>query len=98
MKRPTWFTKKQADLLFLIYPGPIGKGLFIVDAAELLGITQQAAYARLKRFKTRFPKAWEQVKIALKINQKHRLQLRYGASHGHPFNSNKDDFDILEKF
>jgi len=95
--RPPWFTKKQAELIFLIYSAPIGKGLSIVDSAELLGITKQAAYARLKRFKIRFPKAWKQIEIARKINRRHGHEIRAGAEHGYKF-SDENDFNIVEKF
>jgi hypothetical protein len=98
MKRPPWFTKKQEELIILMHPAPIGMGLSIVDSAELLGITQQAAYARLCRFKKRFPKAWEQVEVARKINRRHGHEIRAGAEHGHKFDSEKHDFMIEEKF
>ena len=37
--RPRYFTKKQSELLQLIYPAPIGKGLTQKEACDVLGIT-----------------------------------------------------------
>lgn len=95
--RPAWFTKKQSELLQLIYPAPIGEGLTVIEARERLGISYSAAFSRLRSFKKRFPKAWEQYQAALRVSQEHRKQLKYGASHGNGYET-YNDIEIKEKF
>ena len=98
---PKWFTKKQLELLTLIWPGPTGQGLSIADACILLGISESAGQARLNNFKTRFPDAWQRFEDVRELSRKHRIQLYGGAERGYSVeekhNTGYDDF-ILEKF
>lgn len=74
--KPKHFTKKQSKLLQLTYPGPIGEGFTVREASKRLGISEAAAYARLKCVKDRFPDAYQQYQAAKKITSKNREQLR----------------------
>jgi hypothetical protein len=102
--RPKFFTKKQSELLSLIYPAPVGAGLSVAGAAKFLEISEQAAWSRIKNVKKRHPEAWKQVKRAMKINQRHKEQLREGAEYGNSLDHKYDvygpEFDelIQEKF
>lgn len=100
MNRPRFFTKKQHELLCLIYPAPVGQGMLIADACELLGITRQAATSRLAKFRARFPEAWEQYETARRISQRHRMELGWGRGRiFHDFYSDGDDeLKIKERF
>ena len=101
MKRPKHFTKKQSELLCLIYPGPVGQGISITNACVLLGISRQSGFARLKNIKNRFPVAWKQFVVAKKIGSKHRKQLDKGAEHGYSTEEKRNEYYdnfIEEKF
>jgi len=101
MKRPKFFTQKQSELLCLIYPPPVGRGLTIVHACNLLSISETAGHIRLSNIKKRFPEAWQSFEAAREISRKHRIQLDGGATRGYSIeekaNENYDN-NILEKF
>ena len=96
-----YFTKKQQEILNLIWPGPTGRGLSIRDACKEIGISECSGYARLKTFKVRFPESWDSFEAARELSRKHRIQLYGGARQGYSIeekhNDGYDNF-ILEKF
>ena len=63
------------ELLKLIYPGPIGKGMKIKDAAKKLKISRRAATYRLFNIKKKFPKFWEQYLAACRVMRRERISL-----------------------
>jgi hypothetical protein len=81
----------------LLYPEPWGRGISIQDACIVLRISEAAAHARLKRFKDRFPDAWNQLWIAKKIESQHKRQLKGGAIRGHDF-QDWMEIHVKEKF
>lgn len=97
-------TKKQIEILQLIYPTPIGAGLTILEAAQLLGIHRNSAQSRLNNFKKRFPNEWNSIKYLISKMYEHRKQLIDGAEHGMSLSEKydvwTDNFDeyIVEKF
>lgn len=72
---PTGLTRKQLDLLMLVWPGPVGQGLTVAEAARGLNITVRAAQYRLKHFKQRFPEAWEKYESARELLRQDRLKI-----------------------
>ncbi len=101
MNRPKSFTKKQSELLQLVFPGPVGQGMTIIDACVKLGISEAAGHARLKCFKDRYPEAYERFDLTRKMRSKHRISIHGGAEYGysieeaHNFNW---EMEIKEKF
>lgn len=97
-RRPKrYFTKKQAELIALLYPEPLGRGISVQDACIVLRISEAAAHARLKRFKDRFPDAWDQLWIAKKRMSEHHRQLKGGAKEGYDF-QDWMEIGVREKF
>jgi len=92
-----YFTKKQEELLMLVYPEPVGFGLSVENACIVLRISEAAAHARLKRFKERFPDAWDQLWIAKKRVAEHHTQIRGGAKRGYDF-QDWMEIEVREKF
>jgi len=70
-------SKKQTELLKLIYPGPLGLGMKIVDIAKKLKISREAVYKQLKSIKKKFPEFWEQYLTARKIMRRDRINLKH---------------------
>ena len=75
MELPKGLTKKQFELLLLITPEPIGKGLKANDAAKQLGISRQAVTLRLNNFKKKFPNEYAILESMQTITQFHRIFL-----------------------
>lgn len=65
-------TKK---LLYLLTPGPLGKGLTQKEAAEELGVSQSSIYQRLRTFKKRHPEAYKRFKTLCDLAKKDRIDL-----------------------
>jgi hypothetical protein len=78
-KRPVWMTRGQLDLLLLITPGPLGKGMTITAACKVLGITNNAGFKKLRTFKDRFPKAWGRILVMRRTMKRHRDKMREDA-------------------
>jgi hypothetical protein len=101
MKKQKYFTKKQHELLMLIYPGPVGKGLTMREACKQLGICESSGYSRMRHFKLRFPEAWKRFKAVREIMWKQKDQLRGGARKGYSIEETHNegyDNHIKEKF
>lgn len=81
-KRPSWMTQGQVDLLMLILPGPLGEGMKIKEAAQTLGVSEDAARMKLKRFKLRFPEAWDRIESMRNTMMTHRKASREGKIDG----------------
>lgn len=69
-------TEKQIEILKLIYPGPVGGGMKVVDAAKKLGISKRAAFYRLISIKKNFPEFWEQYLMARRVMRRQRTGLK----------------------
>ena len=74
-QKPMWMTQGQLDLLMLVVPGPLGKGMKIIDAARELNISVDAAKMKLRRFKTRFPEAWDRIE-----GMRSSMRRQYGSA------------------
>jgi transposase len=75
-ERPAWLTKNQLDILMCICPGPIGHGLTIGETSKRLDISVSSIDNTLKRFKTRFPEAWENLQSMRRAAQRQSKYLR----------------------
>lgn len=100
--KPKYFTKKQSELLQLVYPGPIGEALTVREASKRLGIAESSAFERLKRVKDRFPDAYQQYQAAKRIASENREQLRKIGKYSLDAIIEKigfsEDLNIKEKF
>lgn len=81
-KKPVWMTQGQMDLLMLIVPGPLGRGMKVVNAAKILGVSEGAARMKLKRFKHRFPEAWDRIEGIRNTMKTHGRTSRQGKVGG----------------
>jgi predicted transcriptional regulator len=64
------------QVVFLLTPGPLGRGLTEDEAAKELGISQQAINERLETFKKRHPKAYERFKVLKELSVETREHLK----------------------
>jgi len=91
-------SEKQLDLLKLVFPGPIGQGMEISKAAKQLGISERAAFYRLKTVRKNFPDFWDKYQTALKVMQRQRLGLKNCKISSLIINSFVDDSNFEETF
>jgi len=69
--------KEYSELLLLITPGPIGRGLTIKQAAQELDISYIGAKKRLEQFKVKYPDAWKKFNSLKEEAQDRRYKLRW---------------------
>jgi len=101
-------TRKQSKALYLIAPGPLGMGLKYREAAEELGISK-ASFAeelgiskasfidRIRSFKNKFPRAWENFLSIRDVSRRHRINIQKPLSLGVECRGLSEE-DIVDKF
>jgi len=90
-------TRKQSKALYLIAPGPLGMGLKYREAAEELGISKASFIDRIRSFKNKFPRAWENFLSIRDVSRRHRINIQKPLSLGVECRGLSEE-DIVDKF
>jgi len=90
-------SRKQSKALYLIAPGPLGRGLKYREAAEKLGISKASFIERIKSFKDKFPRAWENFLSIRDVSRRHRINIQKPLSLGIECRGLSEE-DIVDKF
>jgi predicted transcriptional regulator len=69
-------SNKVFELVNLLTPGPLGRGMTQEEAAKELGITERTVRNRLTEFEKNHPEAYERFKTLHKLAKETRESLR----------------------
>ncbi len=92
-------TRKQSKALYLIAPGPLGRGLKYREAAEELGISKASFIDRIRSFKDKFPEAWKNFLSIRDVSRRQRKSIQNPLSLDSLMDSSDfSEEDIVDKF